>query len=335
MKRKATSLYGYSSTLAPFEGKTHAEAVAILRRWGHTMVFGGYQDPRFVQAVHQAGLKIYAEFGCFVGRDWWDRVPSSRPVTDAGVPLAEEDGYCGVNPSIPEVRQAQWAALERLSLDYEIDGIWLDFIRWPCHWEVHHPSLYQTSLDPHTLAHFGNDTGIELPADPTQSAHVVLDRYSVEWTAWRCRQVTSWVAEAREILRRSRPHAIMGLFGVPWRLADHDGAILRIVGQDYRALGEHVDVLSPMAYHLMCGQEPAWIGQVVAEVHAQSGRPVWPIIQSIDMPTVLSAQEYDRALEVALCSPASDGVLVFTMQGALDPGKLARTVARFTACPST
>jgi len=127
----------------------------------------------------------------------------------------------------------------------------------------------------------------------------------------------------------------MGLFGVPWRLADHDGAILRIVGQDYRALGEHVDVLSPMAYHLMCGQEPAWIGQVVAEVHAQSGRPVWPIIQSIDMPTVLSAQEYDRALEVALCSPASDGVLVFTMQGALDPGKLARTVARFTACPST
>ena len=40
---------------------------------------------------------------------------------------------------------------------------------------------------------------------------------------------------------------------------------------------------------------------------------------------------YDRALEVALRSPASDGVLVFTMQGALDPEKLARTIARFAA----
>jgi len=69
VKRKATSLYGYSPTLAPFEGKTHAEAVAILRQWGHTVVFGGYQDPRFVEAVHRAGLQIYAEFGCFAGRD--------------------------------------------------------------------------------------------------------------------------------------------------------------------------------------------------------------------------------------------------------------------------
>ena len=331
MKRKATSLYGYSPTLEPFVGKTPTEAVDTLQRWGITVVFGGYQDPRFVEAVHQAGLKICAEFGCFVGREWWDRVPSSRPVTDAGAPLAEQGTYCGVNPSTPEVREAQWAALERLLLDHDIDGVWLDYIRWPCHWEVHNPLLHHTSFDSGTLARFSHDLGLGLPAASAQAAHVVLDQYPAEWTAWRCQQVTSWVARAREILQGTRPEAIMGLFGVPWRLADLDGAIRRIVGQDYRALGHYVDVLSPMVYHRMCGQDPSWIGQVVAEIRALSGQPVWPIIQSVDMPAVLSAPEYDRALEIALCNPASDGVLVFTMEGAMDPDKLARTVARFTA----
>jgi hypothetical protein len=335
VKRKVTSLYGYSPALAPFAGKSPAEAVDVLRRWGITVVFGGHQDPRFVEAARQAGLKVYAEFGCFVGRDWWDRVPSSRPITDAGVPLAEEGTYCGVNPSTPEVRQAQWAAFEQLLLEYDLDGVWLDFIRWPCHWEVHHPQLYHTSFDRATLARFGADLSLELPTEPAPAANMVLRRYPAEWTAWRCRQITSWAAGAREILRRCRPQAIMGLFGVPWRLADHDQAILRIIGQDYRALGQHVDVLSPMVYHLMCGREPGWIDQVVSEVHALSGTPVWPIIQSVDMPTALSALEYDRALEVALGSPASDGVLVFTMQGALDPDKLARSIARFATCSST
>ena len=52
--------------------------------------------------------------------------------------------------------------------------------------------------------------------------------------------------------RRVRPQALLGLFGVPWRLSDRGGAILNIIGQDSRALGEHVDVFSPMAYHPGC-----------------------------------------------------------------------------------
>jgi hypothetical protein len=103
------------------------------------------------------------------------------------------------------------------------------------------------------------------------------------------------------------------------------------VGQDYSALGQYVDIVSLMVYHLMCGHGPAWISQVVTEIRALSGNPVWPIIQSVDMPALLPAAEYEQALEIALSSPASNGVLVFTMQGALDPDKLARTIAWFAA----
>jgi hypothetical protein len=324
------SLFGFSPDLAPFAGKTPAEQAAILRAWGSTAVFGGYQAPGFVEAVHAAGMKIYAEFGCFFGESWWQKLPASRPITDSGEPLQAEGGwYYAVNPASPEVRREQLEALARLLTDYALDGVWLDFIRWPCHWEVHTPYLPRTSFDPDTLARFSQDTGSTLPAgDAGTSARVVLERYESEWTAWRCQQITAWVAEAKAVLRRTRPDAILGLFGVPWRLADRDGAILKIIGQDYRALGQYVDVFSPMAYHLMCGYPPGWIGDVVREVHQLSGKPVWPIIQSVDKPGPLSPAEYGECLDVALGQPAS-GVVVFTLEGMLGEAKLAVTQARF------
>ena len=327
---KARSLYGFSPKLSPFVGKTPAEQVALLGEWGNTVVFGGYQNHEFVEAVHAAGMKIFAEFGCLVGAHWWKKVPASRPITDEGEPLKGEQSYCGVNPTTPQVRQEQLHALEKLLADHAIDGVWLDFIRWPCHWEVHEPYMPHTSFDPDTLAQFSQDTGIAIPSAATATiAQTLLDRHGAAWAAWRCEQIASWVAEAKSVLRRARPEGILGLFGVPWRLADYDGAILKIIGQDYSTLGRHVDVFSPMVYHLMCGFPPSWIGEVTEEIHALSGKPVWPIIQSVDQPTPLSAEEYGQALDVALGSDASHGVLVFTMKGALDEDKLAVTKERF------
>jgi hypothetical protein len=324
------SLYGFSPDLPPFRGKTPAEQVQVLRSWGQTVVFGGYQDLAFIEAAHGAGLRVFAEFGCFTGERWWDEVPASHPVTAEGRPLEAEGWYYGVNPSTPEVRRTQLDALERLLQETALDGVWLDFIRWPCHWEVHQPYLPRTSFDPVTLARFGREAGVEIPSGTIpEAAAAVLERHGPAWQAWRCAQVTSWVAEARAALDRLRPGALLGLFGVPWRRADYDGAILSVIGQDYGALGQYVDVFSPMVYHRMCGREPAWIGEVTQEVHALSGKPVWPIIQSVDQPDPLPAAEYAAALDVALGSPHAEGVLVFTLEGALDEAKLAATRARF------
>ena len=324
------ALFGFSPDLAPFAGKTPAEQAAILRAWGSDAVFGGYQVPGFVEAVHAAGMKIYAEFGCFFGESWWQTLPASRPVTDTGEPLQNEGWYYALNPATPELRRERLEALARLLAEYALDGVWLDFIRWPCHWEVHTPYLPRTSFDPDTLDRFSRATGVALPPGDTRTrARVMLERYESEWTAWRCQQITAWVAEAKGVIQRIRPDALLGLFGVPWRLADREGAILKIIGQDYRALGQYVDVFSPMAYHRMCGYPPSWIGEVVEEIRELSGKPVWPIIQSVDEPGPLSPEEYGECLDIALGQPASGGVVVFTLAGILDEAKLAVTQAKF------
>ncbi len=327
---KTCALYGFTPKLEPFAGLTPTGQVALLQSWGNTAIFGGYRDPAFVEAAHAAGMKIYAEFGCFAGKTWWEQFPASRPVTEDGRPLPAQDWYYGVNPTTPQVRQRRLEALETLLTRYQVDGVWLDYIRWPCHWEVPAPYLPRTSFDPATLTRFAQTLSDDALVDSLPGAGAAaVSRYESEWVNWRCRQITSWVSKARDIRDRVRPGAVLGLFGVPWRLSDYDGAILEIVGQDYRALGQYVDLFSPMVYHKMCNFPVDWIAQVAQEVHTLTGKPVWPIIQSVDQPVALSAQEYGQALDVALNCSASDGVLVFTLQGALGDGKLAVTRAGF------
>ena len=330
MEPKTTAMYGYSPKLAPFRTKTPDEQVALLRSWGNTVVFGGYQDPAFVDAVHRAGMPVYAEFGCFADEQQWTDHPESRPVTETGAPLERDGWYTGVNPSTPAVRQERLRALEELLTRHEIDGVWLDFIRWPCHWESPAPRLYRTSFDADTLSRFADEVGIQLvQRDVPSMVRLIRNRHQHVWSAWRIDQITSFVAQARELVRQIRPQALLGLFGVPWRIEDYDGAIRTIIGQDYTALGAHVDVFSPMVYHRMCGRSPEWIAEVTEEVRALSGKPVWPIIQAVDEPTALPAEEYGRALDVALGCSAADGVLVFTLEAALAEDKLAATVARW------
>jgi hypothetical protein len=207
-----------------------------------------------------------------------------------------------------------------------VDGVWLDFIRWPCHWEVPQPRLAQTSFDGDTVRRFGYDRGLALEVgEPPENAALVRGSHADEWRAWRIEQITSWAAQARQVLDAVRPEAELACFSVPWRPGEYDDAIHEIVAQDHAALARYIDLFSPMVYHAMCGRPVSWIDVVVRDLAARTGRPVWPIIQSVDHPRPLPAVEYADALNAALGCPQSAGVLVFTLEGMLAPDKLAVT----------
>lgn len=312
------ALYGYSEQLAPFQDKSVQDQVAILRSWGVDAVFGGYENAAFADAMHDAGLNVFAEFNCFSGKHWWETVPESRPVLRDGSPMEPDGWYHGVNPTVPEIHEDRLNALEHLIQGHEIDGVWLDFIRWPCHWEVAQPKLARTGFDAGTRRRFTQDTGVK-----------DIDSHQEQWTDWRCQQITDWVAQARVVVDQSNSRPKLGLFGVPWLPDDYHGAIRTIIGQDYPALSQYIDVFSPMTYHRMCNRDVDWIGRVIQGIHAQTGKPVCPIIQSVDEPAPLPAEEYGRALELALSHADSDGVIVFTLEGILPDDKLARTKRLF------
>jgi hypothetical protein len=305
--------------------------VAILKDWGTNVVFGGYEDPAFVEAAHRAGMRVYAEVGIFVGEKVWQRHPESRPITSEGRPIQKDAWYAGVTPTIDAVREERLRAIRGLLSRHAIDGVWLDFIRWPCHWEVHRPRIEQTSFDPVTLSRFQADTGVRIPpalTGPEEIAAYVLSRHEPAWTRFKCDQIASFVREARKIVKSFGEEKVVGLFGVPWR-DDYNGAITRILGQDYEALAAHVDVFSPMVYHRMCNRSVAWIGEVTEDLHRRTGRPIWPIIQAVNEPEALSDEELDQALIAATAAKGSGGVIVFSLSHVLKEGRMETIRRRF------
>ena len=300
------------------------EIAQKLAEWGVTAVFGGYEDPALVAALHEQGIKVFAEVGLFVGKQYWERYPHSRPITSMGEPMDPEGWYYGVNPIIPEIRRDNAERIRRLIEQYKVDGVWLDFCRWPCRWERPKPALLQTSFDPLTLAAFQRDEKITIPPQLRtipQKARWIEGHHHETWTAWKCRQITEFVAQVRAIIDQASRKVLLGLFGVPWQRSDFDGAIRSVIGQDYQALSAHVDCFSPMVYHKLCGRNIPWIAETTAWVGKETGKPVWPIVQAMDEPETVTPQELRQALETALAAPGSQGVIIFNLK-ALTPEKL-------------
>jgi len=318
------AVYGFLPKHEVFAGKTPEGIARALAEWGVTTVFGGYEDPALVAALHEQGIKVFAEVALFVGKKQWERYPHSRPITSTGEPLDPEGWYYGVNPAIPEIRRHNAERIRRLIEEYNVDGVWLDFCRWPCRWERPKPKLLQTSFDPVTLAAFQSNQGITIPPQLRtipEKARWIEEHHQTTWTAWKCGQITEFVAQVRAIIDQAPRKVLLGLFGVPWQLSDFDGAIRSVIGQDYQALAPSVDCFSPMVYHKLCAREIPWIAEIAAWVRKEMGKPVWPIVQAMDEPETVTPQELRQVLETALTAPGSQGVIIFNLK-ALTPEKL-------------
>jgi len=196
---------------------------------------------------------------------------------------------------------------------------------------VRRPRLEDACFCPVCLEDFQERTGTELPhGDTARRASFILDEHLQEWSHWKCNSIVRFCADARQVLQRERPGARLGMFSVPWSEADYDGAIRRIIGQDFALLAEHIDVFSPMAYHRMCGRPVSWIHDHALYLDGRTGRRgTWPIVQAVDHPGSLSAAELVQALEAGVKEPAG-GVIVFTLKELLqEPEKLERTQQYF------
>ncbi len=78
-----------------------------------------------------------------------------------------------------------------------------------------------------------------------------------------------------------------------------------------------------MTYHLMCEQPVEWVADVTTALAALTAKPVYPVIQSVDLPTALATADYRSALTTA--HAVANGAIVFTLASLLEGDKLAAT----------
>jgi len=275
------------------------------------------------------GLLVFAEFATLNGKNYVDVHPEAWAIDEKGEKVQAASWFMGVCPTDPGFRKYRLDQLRDLLLEYELDGVWLDYVHWHAQFEDPEPILPETCFCDHCLETFSDDSKVELPEGPSsERAQWILNNHDKQWRDWRCKVIYNWTEEMKSLLEEIKPEALLGLYHCPWDDVEFDGARRRILGLDYDLLKETIDVFSPMVYHGRMGRKPDWVREHInwlcnrLDVGKNSYPKVWPIVQAHNDPNIISSEEFETVLRNGL-SGKSSGVMMFTTNAvAEDEGKI-------------
>jgi len=281
-------------------------------------------DKETIAAFKTKGFKVFVSANVFGGKGAWKKYPDSRPVKADGTLLGSEPGYKGyggVCPTHEQWRRDRLAYIAGLVRDYGgpegIDGIWLDFIRYPGQWERADPDIPDTCYCDRCLKKFAES---ELSPNFTfehtmpllKASRLIAQKHALEWMRWKKTNIQSFVADTRRIIDDGkRQDLVLGIFAVPWKKGERNNAISFQLAQDIGHLSRLADVIAPMTYYNMVGKSPQWVGAITRYFQSAAQCQVWPIIQSMQVNWTDYGQTFD-----AVAGAGTDGILVFK-QGAI------------------
>ncbi|BDD86660.1 hypothetical protein [Desulfofustis limnaeus] len=279
-------------------------------------------DKELIARHRQAGREVYLTLNVFGGRQAWQLFPDSVPILADGTSLAEGANHGGVCPTHPGWRANRLAKLVVMVREFGgqegIGGIWLDFIRYPGRWEQPDPELPDTCYCPRCLDAFQRHSNLRIPerlVSVGEQARWIKEQAAYAWVVWKKEQITSFVREARDVLQENSgvQPLQLGVFLVPWRQADFNGALSFQLAQDAQQFAPYVDQLSPMVYHRMVGRDVAWVEELGRYYDEVAPGRVWPIVQAEEV----GAEEFEQVLGGVARSGADD-VLVYSYRTMLD-----------------
>ena len=288
--------------------------------------------PEFRALAKANGVATFIIFPVFFDAEELAKWPDLYAVTDRST-RAEESWVKFVCPTRSGYRASKVEALRKLVRETDPDGISLDFIRFFVFWEMVYPdrtleSLPNTCFDASCLEDFRRVTGIAVPgaiSGTPEAARWILGNHLREWTEWKCGVIAETVGMLADAARAVKPTVKINLHAVPWRAEDFGGAVRTVAGQDMSRLAPLVDYISPMCYHHMVRQTPAWVHSVVEDMARRANVPLLPSIQVKEayIPGPETPAEFRAALVEAL-KPPSRGVVFWNWPAlAESPEKLA------------
>jgi hypothetical protein len=287
-------------------------------------VHSGSINHEMLQRARAEGMNVYAEFATLNGKNYVEEHPEAWAINEKGEKAEAASWFMGVCPTEPGFRQYRFNLLRNLLSEFDIDGVWMDYVHWHAQFEEPDPILPETCFCDNCLTSFSKDTGLEISEGTTpEKAQWILENLDPEWRDWRCKVILDWTVEIRNIINEVKPGILLGIYHCPWTDEEFDGARRRILGLDFDLLRDFFDVFSPMVYHARMGREPGWVEENIAWFSTRlnikdGGTPkVWPIVQAYNNPYTVSASELETVLKGGLSSKSS-GVMMFTTRAMAD-----------------
>lgn len=271
-----------------------------------------------IRTLHDSGMRVTASLATFADTavaqrrsEWLALARDGRRAR----PLEawsdwSEAFYYHLCPTRPEYRDYFLRLVDEIVTRYEVDGIDLDFIRYPFGPAVGESEPIHFCYCDHCTTQFQQDHGLD--AKKLTSG----DEGWQVWIEWRAEQISQFVQDVKERIQKRSGLTLMTYIAT-YGSRSHDRRELQVIrekyGQDTVALGRVVDILAPMLYHVFTEepvhytrQGPFWI-KVMTRWLAELAREVWPVVQGADPAT---AEELQSAIENAFNGGAS-GILIY------------------------
>jgi hypothetical protein len=244
-----------------------------------------YRD-ELIDLAHGLDLRFVGGISCFSEHGRNHQILHDRtelwPVLETGERRPLMEWYIGVTPTFADYREGRLELVERIMRDHELDGMCLDFVRWPLHGDLElrpgAPEPLDSSFDPHTVSQFLEFAGLEAPAplDAVPAlARWIRSEHRARWVDYKCHVIADFVAQARERVRAHRPAAQTGAYLVP----APDERRSALVGQRVRELAPVTDFLAPMVYHPVLHRTPAWVQDSIDEIVRHAPGKAQPVLQ--------------------------------------------------------
>jgi uncharacterized lipoprotein YddW (UPF0748 family) len=183
-----------------------------------------------------------------------------------------------LDPANPEVRRYLMALIEEIATRYDVDGIQLDYIRYP----------FQDSNQTFGYGQAARQMFKELTgSDPIKVYPSNRDLWQ-KWTDFRVRQIDSFVATVAQRLRSQRPHLILSAAVFPIPRAER----LQRLQQNWEdwAIRGDIDLMVPMTY-AMDTRALQTLAQPPLADSALSSALILPAIRLLNMPTITAVDQ--------------------------------------------
>ncbi len=218
-----------------------------------------------VKLAHERGMELHAWVWVFAAGNTLHNslvnLPANYPgpvvaahpdwamFDNQGRMFAPPSGKVFLDPANPEVRRYLMNLFEEIVSDYQVDGIQLDYIRYP----FQNPNANLTyGYGKAARQQFQKSTGVDpllmVSADLSNVNSQQLRSLWQKWTEFRTRQVDSFVSSVSSRLRAKRPELIISAAVFPFPKQERTEK-LQQNWESWAQRGD-IDLLVPMTYAL-------------------------------------------------------------------------------------
>lgn len=308
--------YLSASTLRKWTFAEAKQQLGLLQGYGINTIFSESDIYRqdIIQQTHDTGMQFMGGLTCFHSNQ--SHHLEHHPILANGEPRPKMNWYTGINPTHKDYNDTRLTSLGAMLQGNELDGVWLDFIRWSLHWEqelrADTPAPLESSFDAHTLKRFATFADLELPTGTTQTQSDWIIKHHLDtWVEFKCKIITDFVTEAQAIIQAQSHVKPLGIAIVPASPVERKW----LLGQDVHKLSQLVDYISPMLYHHVLGKPATWIVDKLDEIARDSHVPLLPYLQVTvfgDNDRNFPTQEWETILDTVLTHKHTVGFIAFT-----------------------